>query len=90
MTETPPRPSTPAVRLLALAALAAAWTAVLVWLWADETSLSCFAYATSGPSCAELAEQEMRRFNTWFLPVLVSGPALGVVLWFALRPGRPR
>jgi hypothetical protein len=83
--------SAPAVRLLALAALAVVWGAVLVWLWTDETSLSCFEYVeygSAGPSCAELAEREMRRFNIWFLLAVVAGPALGVALWFALRPRR--
>jgi len=88
MTEPLRRLGTLTVRLLAIAVLAAAWIAVLVWLWADERSLSCFEYVTSGPSCAELAEREARRFNAWFLPALVSGPAAGVVLWYALRPRR--
>jgi hypothetical protein len=84
-----PQVEPPAARILALVTLAAAWIAVLVWLWADETSLSRFAYTTSGPTCADLAEQEMRRFNTWFIPTLIAGPALGVVLRFAMRPMRP-
>jgi hypothetical protein len=83
------------VRLVALAVLAAVWIAVLVWLWTDEKSLSCFEYvpledANSRPPCAELAEREARRFNAWFLPAVVAGPAAGVVLWFVLRPRRPR
>ncbi|MDA1358933.1 hypothetical protein O1R50_04830 [Glycomyces luteolus] len=82
-----------AVRLLALAVLTAAWVAVLAWLWADETSLSCFEYAPSegadsGRTCAELAEREMRRFNAWFAPALICGPVAGIALWFTLRPRR--
>jgi hypothetical protein len=83
------------MRLLVLTILAAAWMAILMWLWTDETSLSCFEYvpledASAGPTCAEQAEREVQRFNTWFVPALIAGPAVGAALWFALRPKTPR
>jgi hypothetical protein len=85
---------TPAMRLVVPVVLVAAWMAILMWLWTDETSLSCFEYvpleeASSGPSCAELAQREVQRFNTWFVPALISGPAVSATLWFALRPKSP-
>lgn len=83
------------MRILVSVVLVAAWVAILTWLWTDETSLSCFEYmpledASSEPSCAEQAAREAQRFNTWFVPTLISGPAVSVALWFALRPKTPR
>lgn len=97
MTATPSRPVHPAVRLLVLTLLAAAWLAVLVWLWTEEASTaSCFEYApltdasSADDSCAEAIERDMRRYDGWFLVALISGPVVGVALWFVLRPKHRR